>query len=554
MKKYLPLILIILLAGFLRLYQIGSTPISLFGDEIDVGYHAWSLATTFKDYTGNTLPSYIKSLAEYRAPLLMYLTAPFVGMMGPSIFSVRLPVAFVGIISIYLFYLVSKKLFDSQKVALFGALLLATTPWHIHYSRTSFEVVPLLVLILLGIYFYISNKLSWSLLSFALTLFTYSTAVILTPLTILGLLVFMPPKKQKSNPFSLVVCSLAGILLLVALNNIFFGNASNRFKSLSVLNSFQIAEQVILSRNENWIANKTLDKIFVNKYTVSLELVSRNYLSAFSPDFLFGRGDPYFRHSSGKSGEFLIIVFPLFILGLIWSAQNIQQKPIQFVLFLLLISPIPSVLTLDGANHATRLFLMILGVALVSSLSIQLLPGKGQVKKLAALVFSIGLLLSLSSYLYNYYAHYKYQSWRYWHYGYNQIMPELARFAPQFEKIYINNTYQPTLLPFAFFAKLNPAEFQSSFSGDNPDSFSQNGFTGFNFGSKYVFGSVGKMEDLVNILTPQTMYLAVQGKEVPGDWNWEKEPPSWATVLSTVYDPFGQPLFYLVTGKNDQTN
>ncbi len=62
------------------------------------------------------------------------------------------------------------------------------------------------------------------------------------------------------------------------------------------------------------------------------------------------------------------------------------------------------------------------------------------------------------------------------------------------------------------------------------------------------------MEDLANILTPQTMYLAVQGKEVPGDWNWEKEPPSWASVLSTVYDPFGQPLFYLVTGKNDQTN
>ena len=112
----------------------------------------------------------------------------------------------------------------------------------------------------------------------------------------------------------------------------------------------------------------------------------------------------------------------------------------------------------------------------------------------------------------------------------------------------------PTAYYFAFFAKINPAEFQSSFSGDNPDSFSENGFTGFNFGSKYIFGSVGKMEDLTNVLTSKTMYLAVQGKEVPGDWNWEKEPPSWARVLHTVYDPFGQPLFYLVTGKNDQTN
>lgn len=554
MKKYLSLILIIVLAGVLRLYQLSSTPISLFGDEIDVGYHSWSLATTYKDYMGNILPSYVGSLAEYRAPLLMYLTTPFVGLLGPSIFSVRLPVALVGIFSVYLFYLVSIKLFSSKKVALLGALLLAITPWHIHYSRASFEVVPLVALLLLGIYFYTVNSLHWSLLAFVLTLFTYSTAVIITPLTIFGLLIFIPYKKQTNTALSMLVFLVAVFLLFVSLKNIFFGNASNRFQSLSILNSFPIAEQVILSRNENWITNKNIDKIFVNKYTVSLEVAVKNYLSAFSPDFLFGRGDPYFRHSSGKSGEFLLLVFPLFIVGLFWAAQNINQKQVQFLLFLLLISPIPASLTLDGANHATRLFVMVLGVTFISSLSAQYLADKGIIKKLIIALFSLGLFLNLSVYLYNYYAHYKYQSWRYWHYGYNQIMPSLASLAPQYEKIYINNTYQPSLLPFAFFAKQNPADFHKNFSGDNPDSYSQDGFTGYKYGSKYYFGSIGKMEDLVILLTPTTLYLAVQGKEVPGDWNWEKEPPSWATVLSTVYDPHGEPLFYLVTGKNAQDN
>ena len=54
------IILILGLALFLRLYQLGSLPISLFGDEIDAGYQAWSLATTLRDYRGHFLPTYIQ--------------------------------------------------------------------------------------------------------------------------------------------------------------------------------------------------------------------------------------------------------------------------------------------------------------------------------------------------------------------------------------------------------------------------------------------------------------------------------------------------------------
>ncbi len=552
MKKNLPILLILVLASFLRLYQLDSLPISLFGDEIDVGYHAWSIWTTGRDYMDNLLPTYIQSLSEYRAPLLMYLTAPFVGILGPSIFSVRLPVALIGIASVYLLYLVSLKLFSSNKVALLSAFLLAVTPWHIHYSRASFEVVPLVFLILLGIYFYLNNKYHWSVFFLVLTLFTYSTAVIIAPLTLLGLLIFYPFKKHSLTKLSIIIYLLASALFLVSLKNIFFGNASARFQKLSILSSFPVTEQVILLRNENWVSNKLLDKLFINKYTTTLEVITRNYLTAFSPDFLFGRGDQYFRHSSGKSGEFLYVVFLLFIIGLFWTAQNISQKPIQLLLFSLLISPIPSALTLDGANHATRLFIMVLSVTLISSLSIHFLPDRGLIKKLIIAIFSLGIFLNLSAYLYNYYAHYKYQSWRYWHFGYNLIIPKLAEIAPNFDKVYINNTYQPSLIPFAFFAKYNPILFHKDFSGDNPNSFTENGFTGFRFGSKYYFGNVSKMDDLVNLLTPQTLYLAVQGIEVPGDWNWEKDPPGWARVLKTIYDPQGFPLFYLVTGKNAQ--
>src|SRR3989344_1966867 len=130
----LPLIIVLLLGGFLRLYHLSSLPISLFGDEIDVGYHAWSLFTTGRDYLGNFLPTYIHSLSEWRAPLMMYLAAPIVGLLSPSAFSVRLPAALMGILNLYLIYLLGKKLFGN-KIGLISAVILALTPWHIHYSR-----------------------------------------------------------------------------------------------------------------------------------------------------------------------------------------------------------------------------------------------------------------------------------------------------------------------------------------------------------------------------------------------------------------------------------
>ena len=50
------LIVILLLASFLRFWKINEVPVSLFGDELDVGYQAYSILKTGKDYSGNSWP------------------------------------------------------------------------------------------------------------------------------------------------------------------------------------------------------------------------------------------------------------------------------------------------------------------------------------------------------------------------------------------------------------------------------------------------------------------------------------------------------------------
>ena len=147
-KSKIWLVLIFSLAFFLRFYRLDH--LELFGDELDVGYQAYSLLKTGRDYMGQKLPFYIHSFAEWRAPLLMYATAPFVGIFGLNEWGVRLPPVVFGLLDIFLLYCLVKLLTKNEKLALISAFILTVIPWHIHYSRTAFEATLLLALMLGG--------------------------------------------------------------------------------------------------------------------------------------------------------------------------------------------------------------------------------------------------------------------------------------------------------------------------------------------------------------------------------------------------------------------
>ena len=142
----------LLLAFFLRFIKLDLLPLS--GDETDVALQAQSLSINGRDYRGNFLPTYIQSFAESRAPLLMYFTVPSIKLFGVNTYSLRLIPLLFGILSIYLTYLLVIDLSKSPILSLGTAFSLTISPWHIHYSRMSYEVTLLISLILLGIIFF----------------------------------------------------------------------------------------------------------------------------------------------------------------------------------------------------------------------------------------------------------------------------------------------------------------------------------------------------------------------------------------------------------------
>src|SRR3990167_6856775 len=113
--KTATLLLIVLLAVFLRFWQLGSVPPSPDWDEAALGYNAYSIMQTGKDEYGKFLPVILRSFDDYKPALYAYLIIPFIKIFDLNILAVRFPSALFGVIGVIFTYLLVKELFSKAK-------------------------------------------------------------------------------------------------------------------------------------------------------------------------------------------------------------------------------------------------------------------------------------------------------------------------------------------------------------------------------------------------------------------------------------------------------
>jgi 4-amino-4-deoxy-L-arabinose transferase-like glycosyltransferase len=133
------LLLIVAVAAILRLYGLANDPVGLNEDEALTGYDAYCLGLTLRDHHGHLLPLALQGYSDWASPLLTYIAIPFVRLFGLSTWPIRLPVALLGIASVPLLYVLVRKLFGRNDVALVAAGTLAISPWSVVTSR---EAIP----------------------------------------------------------------------------------------------------------------------------------------------------------------------------------------------------------------------------------------------------------------------------------------------------------------------------------------------------------------------------------------------------------------------------
>lgn len=560
------LIAIVILTSFLRLWNLNKVPVSLFGDELDVGYQAYSVLKTGKDYSGNFLPFNFQSLAEWRTPLYLYSSVPTVAIFGITPWGVRLPAAIFGILGVVALYLLIKEVTKNEWWGLTGAFFLGISPWHIQYSRAGFEVTELLFFIVIGLFFFfkaLKNEGKYLWLSGAflvLTPWIYSTAKLFTPLLLAFL--FLAFRKEilsfsKKQLISTII--VMAVLGLPVAYSTLFGGGTQRFGYISVFTDPTVAPEIGVARlrdsnmrgdNTMGVKPTLLDRAFHNKIVSWSEIVVTNYLKSFSTDFLFVKGDPNPRHSIGI-GEFYRIDALLLILGLVFFVTKFENKKVKaLVLFWILIAPLPASITRDGGDHATRLILMLPPLILLSSYG--LIKTFELLKKIPRKMFLGGylfiLLISFIFYLHQYWVHYPWDSERWWHAGFKETFQAMREVEKNYDRVFISMAGEPVWIFFAGWNQFPPDKWHQGypFAGTYVDGFGQ-----ISYIDKYYFGAANEhnatIYDLPKFITSKDLYIAV-AKENP--WNLIMEPskvPPGLKLIKAIPYPSGEPAFYLFT-------
>lgn len=568
MKPRKILIAILTLALFLRLWKIDTVPVSLFGDEADLGYQAYSILKTGKDYSGNPWPIHFQSLAEWRTPLYLYSAVPTVAIFGISPYGVRLPAVIFGVAGVWALYLLVKQLFKSEGIALVSALVLAVSPWHFQYSRAGFEVTELLFFLLAGLLFFFkglkNGKTMWlSAFCLALTPWVYSTAKLFMPLLMLFLFLVWRKEILSLPKKYLIYTVIAGLIVgaPIAYSTV-FGGGTTRFSYISVFTDPTIESEVGFARQRDLqmrgtqgigIAPLLVDRLFHNKFSVIGGVVTKNYFEALGTDFLFNTGDPNLRHSISQIGEFYMLeVIPLFV-GLILFFTKYKDKRLKALIgFWVLGGVFPSALTRDGGTHSTRLILIL--PPLVILISYGLVEGvkllKKNYRRFLVVGYGLAWIVSMAFFLHGYFVHSPWDTQRWWHYGFKEIIQSMKDVQGNYDKVVISTYGEP---PYVFFAALYPYPPDKWLQGYPFKAVDLPGFGEVSHIDKYYFGSpkIGGegVYGFGKVLDKKTLYIAT-AVEVKVDLIHEPErTPGDIKLLKAIPYPSGEPAFYLFTGK-----
>jgi 4-amino-4-deoxy-L-arabinose transferase-like glycosyltransferase len=481
--------LICMLFLFTRLYKIDRIPASLYWDEASIGYNAYSISQDAKDEWGSFLPLHFRAFGEFKLPVYIYSVVPFVKVFGLKALSVRLPSVFYSLAVAILIFLISKRLFEDETVALLSAFLFTIVPWMFIFSRTGYEASAGLFFYLLAIYLFIrffirffgidfieSTKKSFSLgrttilysivvtIVFAVSTYSYNSFRIISPLTLafLMLCLFFKQRKHCYKILFLGILSLAIIIIsFIPIYRLYHLDAgASRLQVVSLQGSSK----------EKAVA------------------FSKNYLSHFSYSFLFGNGDPNLRSQVPGFGQLYLVSLPFLLIG-IFALIKKRNIALLLIFFVILISPIPASLTRESP-HALRSIPLAAFYPILIALGITSFARIFRKQK--SVVFLVTTLIFAFNFIY-YFAHfisnYNRLASEDWQYGYKVLFDDKQDLIANAGKVIVSDRYAQPYIFALFYSKYSPPKFRSQVVYNSVDKW---GFsTVFKF-DKYVFKKVDR--------------------------------------------------------------
>lgn len=466
LKKYIPLILILLLAVFLRFWQLGEIPPGVHTDEADTGYSAYSILKTGLDPHGkfNFLALSDSNTGGTHPPIYTYLLIPLVNTIGLNIWVERLPSAILGSLTVLIAFFIVNKLFKSVALVNLATFLFTVNPWAIHISRQGLLEAESLFFVMLGVVLFLySDKRKYllilSAISFGLSLYAYDAPKIFLPPFLLLLFYFYRNILFKIKKFLLIFILIFSLFYLSILHLTFFQGDIADYSRSSIFGS--IPENVNSLRDQTK-APLWLSSIFHNKASVALHRFLTSYVSIFSTNWLFLNGSGNLQLAVGSTGQFFLFELPFFFIGmyLVFKKDKVLGT---FLLGWMLAGALPGGLT--SGNYAYRSIHVLPIPIIFSSLGILWFwrhKGLVGVKSVTKLVFLFLAAMYISSYLFTYFFDYPVYASEYWGKQQNEAIKYVTKNKDKYEKVFVDGG-EPWAIEYAFFNKIDPNIYQNAY-------------------------------------------------------------------------------------------
>ena len=353
-KKTLFFLLIILvIAGFFRLWKLNEIPPGLYPDVAINGNEALeSLKTrSFKLFYSEN---------NGREGLMMWLIALSFSIFGVSIWSIKIVAATIGILTILGLFLLTKELFSFNTptfqhsniptiISLLSSFFLATSFWHTNFSRIGFRAILLPFVLVFSFYFLLkglktkrARDFIISGIFFGLGFYTYISfrfAVLILPFVLIPYWFIYKREGLQKKFLSSIFFFLFSIFIIALPIGIYF-----------------------LKNPQDFIGRATPISIFATRNPIK-EFFKSLILHFAMFNFY---GDPNWRHNFSGSPMLFWPAGILFLIGLILSFKEIFKKsnyqnknyPLlstyYFLLSAFFIMLLPGILTFEGIPHSLR--------------------------------------------------------------------------------------------------------------------------------------------------------------------------------------------------------
>ena len=412
------LLLIFLFGTLLRFYELAQIPNGFHIDEAINGVNGYFILRSGKDSNNKRFPLQTEVFGDYNPTGYSYLTILPIKLFGLSEFSTRFPGAILGSLTILASFLLAFSIFKNKKLGLLSAFLIAISPWHIVFSRSSEQTVVSLSFVVLGfalVFLSFENRklrfLISGILLLSISFFMYFTPRVFVPLLLLTIFIALFNLWHKGKIIRYKSFLFGSFILLGALAFILVfvtKGGGDRFKQVSLFGSLGTRLVMEEQIREDGVANThvKITQLFHNKVTSHLLAYVSNYVDYFSGNFLFIKGGlPIWLRVEGM-GLIYVTQLPFLLIGLIMLFIN-KNSMYKIPILWMLIAPIAAAATIDDVPNVRRSLLMFPMIEVISAFGfLCILQNRKKILKLLIVsITGVILIFNFSYFIHQYFTH-----------------------------------------------------------------------------------------------------------------------------------------------------